>query len=93
LIRLLTLALLFSNAASAGWLVQCATVSSIAPVADKQNKFYVIGEGGTGNCANDIIHFPVSEVPDESSHNRVFTATAFGNKVNIYDYNDEELYW
>ena len=80
-----------SSYSAATWLVKDATIAYIAPVADNQNKFYVMLEGGgTGICANSTIFFPRSAFIDDPSHNRVFsvllTAMTVGNKVDIYNY-------
>ncbi len=90
----LSAALLCGTAEAGEWLVQNGTIISVAPVADNQDKFYAIVEGGTGPCANGTIQFPRSAFPDENSHIRVFstllTAMTVGNKVNIHNYVDAQ---
>jgi hypothetical protein len=89
----LCITLLHSSLASAGYLVQNATITRLTNVADNAPKFAIQVTGGSGPCSTSTIEFPASAAVDLEAHRRAYAtllmAFASGMHISVVNYNSD----
>jgi hypothetical protein len=82
--------LLQSSPASAGYLVENATITRLTNVADNSAKFAIQVTGGSGPCSTSTIEFPASAAVDLEAYKRAYAtllmAFASGMRISVFNY-------
>ncbi len=75
------------------YIVENATVKSVANTSSNQDNFSISVEGGTGPCANKTIIFPRAATSSNEIFSRAYstalTAFASGHKVWVHNYSGD----